>query len=85
VLDTWPPKWCGPNAVGQDEATIQKQKAEAKCLAQQKWNEQHVAEVRVAWEVAQASIGKAPVRGATTTEDESGPNVTTDPGTDTRT
>lgn len=30
VLDTWPLEWHGPYAVGRDEMTIQKQKAEAK-------------------------------------------------------
>lgn len=34
ILDTWPLKWHGPDAVGRDEVTIQKQKAEAKRLVQ---------------------------------------------------
>lgn len=60
VLDTWPLEWHRPDAVEHDEATISKQKAEAKHAAQQKQNEQHAAEVRAAQEVAQNSTNKAP-------------------------
>lgn len=33
VLDTWPPEWHGPDAMGCDEPTIKKQKSKAKCAA----------------------------------------------------
>ena len=39
VLDTWPPEWHRPDVIWRDENAIQKQKAEAKLLAQQKRNE----------------------------------------------
>ena len=46
VLDTWPPEWRRLDAVGRDETIIQKQKVEAKCVVQQKRNEQYVAQVK---------------------------------------
>lgn len=46
ILDTWPWEWRRPDAVGCDEATIQKQKAKAKNAAQQKLNEQHTAKFK---------------------------------------
>lgn len=39
VVDTWPPKWRGPEVVEHNEAAIWKLKEEVKCAAQQKQNE----------------------------------------------
>lgn len=44
-MDTWPPAWCGTEAVERNEAAIQQKKEEAKRVAQQKRNEQFAAEV----------------------------------------
>lgn len=71
VLDTWSPIWHGLEEIGCNEATIRKQKKEAKCTKQQKRNEQHAVEVREAREAAQTAVGKEPLVGIASTKEKS--------------
>lgn len=61
---------------------IQRQKAVAKFLAQQKLNEQLVEEVRASPEAVNAAAEKAEGGGVVITKEDRGPNVTTRPRID---
>lgn len=62
-----------------DEAAIQKQKEEAKSIAQQKRNDQYVAEVKAAWEAKLAATGKPLLGAPTPVKDKCTQKETTQP------
>lgn len=81
IVDTWPAAWHGPLLEEHDKAAIWKKKEEAKCVAQQKWNVQLAAQVKVAWEAALTTVCKTRLGEKTSKKNKGIQKETTQPVT----